>query len=482
MNRQNASGATRSDFTHRLAGGSGPQARGAISALPSPALRGRLSQRESEKRKTRVKLVALAMFVHLCLSATAFAAQRPNIVLILADDLSATVLPDYGGQSVKTPVLDRLAAEGLRYTHCYSPQVCMPSRCELLTGKYSHRNFVGRGNVVAGETTIASELKKAGYATCQLEKWHLEFRGGAMPQQVGFDEYYHTKLAHNYFDPVVDVNGVMQTFDGGYGPSVCQQFAFDFINRNRKGPFFLYYAMHLPHAPYHVPPKFELSDDATDSEKYLTMVEHQDALVGELVDHLESLNLRERTLILFTGDNGTPHGIHYRSHDRMMEGGKGSLLDGGTHVPLIVNWPGEVPAGVVTDALVDFADFFPTLIEAAARRPRPAMNLDGQSFFRQLLGDTDALTRQFAFKFGCRNGGKGASPVHGFWARTQRWKLYNDGRFYDINRDPNEEDPIELDPASEPVAAVHDNLKRALDQSGAGAVLRKYKKKSNQKK
>lgn len=428
--------------------------------------------------RTLTLLVAIVTAVVLPVRANA----KPNIILILADDLSATVLPSYGGESAQTPVLDRLAAEGMRYTHCYSPQVCMPSRCELLTGKYSHRNFVGRGNVVAGEATIASELKNAGYATCQVEKWHLEFRGGAKPQQVGFDEYYHTKLAHNYFDPVVDVNGKVKTYKGGYGPKVCQQLAFDFIERNRQQPFFLYYAMHLPHAPYHVPPGCDLGENPSNSEKYLAMIEHQDALVGELVKHLESLELRERTPLIFTGDNGTPHGIHYRTEGRVQEGGKGSLLDSGTHVPLIVNWPGTVPKGIVTDALVDFADFLPTLMEASGREPHSAMELDGRSFYRQLLGDADAPTREFAFKFGCRNGGKGALPVHGYWARTHRWKLYSNGRFYDVKNDPNEKRSIELNSASAEAIAAHEQLMRVLKRSGAEAVYQRFRKKSNQKK
>jgi len=421
-------------------------------------------------------VAAVSFFIALCLPLNA--APRPNIILILADDLSATALPSYGGESLKTPVLDRLASEGMRYTHCYSAQVCMPSRCELLTGKYSHRNFVGRGNVIAGETTIASELKKAGYATCQIEKWHLNSNKGTMPPQVGFDECYHTKLAHNYFDPVVDVNGTEKTFQGDYGPAVCQQFAFDFIKRHSEQPFFLYYAMHLPHAPYHAPPGADLAADAGNSQKYLAMIEHQDRLVGELVKHLESLKLRERTLLIFTGDNGTPHGIHYRSGGNILEGGKGSMLDSGTHVPLIVNWPDVTPAGTVTDALVDFADFLPTLMEAAGRTPHTAMKLDGQSFYRQVVGDPKAPTRQVAFKFRCSNGGKGATPIPGYWARTQRWKLYDNGRLYDMRTDPSEERPIDLSSADAEVHTAHLQLTKALANSGARAAYLRFKQKS----
>ncbi|MEM9482000.1 MAG: sulfatase-like hydrolase/transferase, partial [Verrucomicrobiota bacterium] len=369
------------------------------------------------------------------------AAEKTNLILLLADDLSATALSCYGGESVQTPVLDKLAAEGIRYTHCYSPALCMPSRTELLTGKYSHRNYVGRGHLAPGETNIASKLKKAGYATCQVEKWHLNINKGAMPPDVGFDEYYHTKLSHNYENPRIDINGEEVDVPGGYGPKVCQKYAFDFIARHKDQPFFLYYAIHLPHAPYHVPPGFDLGEKPSHQDKYFAMIEHMDAMVGELVDYLDSLALRERTLLVFLGDNGTPKGFRYRTNGRDLEGGKSSPLDSGTHVPMIVSWPGTAPTGVVTGNLVDFADFLPTALELAGENPRPAMKLDGRSFYRQLLGDPEAPVRDIAFKFGVKNGGKGAGPVNGYWARNQRWKLYYDGRLYDMEADPLEESP-----------------------------------------
>ena len=408
------------------------------------------------------------------------APQKPNLILVLADDLNAGVLSCYGGESVETPVLDQLAAEGMRYTHCYSPSLCMPSRCELLTGRYSHRNFLGRGNLADGEVTIASALKQAGYATCQVEKWHLNINGGAMPPQGGFDEYYHTRLAHNYADPVVDVNGEEQVLAGGYGPEACQDFAFDFIDRHQDQPFFLFYAMHLPHAPYHVPPGSGLADGASNNEKYLAMVEHQDRMVGELVDFLEARQLRERTLLIFIGDNGTPKGLFYQSKGRRLEGGKASLRDGGTHVPMIVSWPGTVPAGVVSDALVDFADFLPTAMDAAGVEVEEDLRLDGRSFHRQLLGEADAPERDHAFKFGVQNGGKGAGPSNGYWARTQRWKLYEDGRFYDVPADPLEAAPIAAGEAGQAGEAARRYLQQVLDRSGAAEAVRAYRKAGSQ--
>ena len=402
-------------------------------------------------------------------------ARPPNVIIVLADDLSYDVLSCYGGESVETPNLDKLAAEGMRYTHCFSPALCMPSRCELLTGKYSHRNFLGRGNIAEGEANIASELKKAGYATCQIEKWHLNIAGGAMPPQVGFDEYYHTKLAHNYADPVVDENGTEKTYESGYGPAICQSFAFDFIEKNRKNPFFIYYAIHLPHAPYHAPPASGLKEKASRDEKYQAMVEHMDTMVGELKNYLESLQLRKNTLLIFLGDNGTPKGIHYKTNGERREGGKASPLDSGTRVPMIVNWPGTAPSGVVTDNLIDFADFLPTLMNLEGKKPTKEMQLDGQSFHRQILGESNAPKRKYAFKFGCQNGGKGAGPTNGYWARTQDWKLYHDGRLFDMTVDSKEENPFTKGEANAEGEAARKQLQNILDQSGAVEATKRYR-------
>lgn len=423
-----------------------------------------------------MKLIALVLAGLLPPAFSAFSAapEKPNLILILADDLSANALPDWGADGVETPALSKLAAEGMRFTHCYSPSLCMPSRVELLTGKYSYRSYLGRGNLSADEPNIASELRKTGYATCQIEKWHLNINNGAMPPAAGFDEYYHTKLAHNYFDPVFDVNGEEKSYPGDYGPKIGQEFAFDFIERHREQPFFLYYAMHLPHAPYHVPPGFEETDDK--DLMYSQMIEHMDAFIGELVGYLEGKQLRERTLILFVGDNGTPKDITYRTGGERVRGGKTSLLDGGTHVPMIVSWPGTAPSGVVTDNLIDFADFLPTAMKLAGLKTPRGGEFDGRSFHRQLLGDPDAPVRDWAFKFGVKNGGgeEPGGPLHGYWARTQQWKLWDDGRFFDITKDPREESPIAAGEAGENSEAARAMLQKALDESGAAEATKRY--------
>ena len=198
--------------------------------------------------------------------------------------------------------------------------------------------------------------------------------------------------------------------------------------------------------------------------------------------HLEKLELRERTLVIFIGDNGTPKGLHYRANGKIVEGGKATLLDSGTHVPMIVSWPGTAPVGVISDNLIDFADFLPTAMELAGVNSKPSHPLDGRSFLGQLLGEPDAPVRKFAFKFGVQNGGKGAGPMNGYWARTQRWKLYGDGRFFDMADDPAELSTIAIGSGSAEAEAARKQLQLTLDRSGAEEASRRGRQRKSDSK
>ncbi len=389
--------------------------------------------------------------------------SRPNVLLILADDLGYDGLGCYGNTHFKTPTLDRLAAEGMRFNHCYSAPLCKPSRTQLLTGRYNHRNFVGRGHLPPGSATIASVLKASGYATCLASKWHLQTDNGALPGGSGFDEWYWSLLFANYYDPVIDINGNEKTFKGGYGPDIRMDLTLDFIERHKDQPWFVYAAMHLPHAPEHSPPGANLPATATKSEQYAAMLAYQDTLIGKLVAKLDTLKIRDNTLIIFLGDNGTPKYVSYPFQGETRKGGKGSLTDGGTHVPMIVNWPARLKPGQVSDALVDFSDFLPTLAAACgADAPR---NVDGRSFLPLLTGDA-YTPREWAFLYGCENSGASRS----YWARDQRWKLYRANRLFDLKADPAEAHELPPEADTPEQAAARKRLQRAIDELGAEAV------------
>ena len=232
------------------------------------------------------------------------AARKPNIILIMADDASDTVFGSYGSSHFSTPKLDALAREGLRFNHCYSVNLCVPTRVEILTGKYSHRNFLGKGTLARGERTIAHVLKAQGYRTCLAAKWQVSVRRGQKPAEAGFDQWcYNAGPADFYWDPKIDHDGKIRSLPGEYGPDVYLDYVCQFVEDNRDRPFFVFYAMHLPHGPNHWPPapdgsRPDLPNPDDPLAQYEKMVAYGDGLVGRLLQQLDELQLREETIVL----------------------------------------------------------------------------------------------------------------------------------------------------------------------------------------
>jgi arylsulfatase A len=400
--------------------------------------------------------------------------RRPNIVLIMADDLGYECLGCYGSTSYRTPVLDGLAATGMRFDHCYSQPLCTPSRVKIMTGLYNFRNYETFGILAPTQTTFAHVLQGAGYRTCVVGKWQLfgssdqkgPVRGrGAYPSEAGFDEHCLWQVERRdsrYRDPLIVENGrYRDDTKGKYGPDVFSDYALDFIERQKDHPFLLYFPMALTHDPF-VPtpdsPEWPQARHRANKKHFADMVTYMDKLVGRIVDKLEDLGLRENTLVLFTGDNGTHRSIESQLGDKVIRGGKGSTTDAGTHVPLVTNWPGMMPAGRVCDDLIDFADFLPTLAEAAAARIPLDLRLDGRSFLPQLRGQP-GNPRQWVFCHYFRNAG---DPVQ-CYARDKRWKLYTDGDLFDLAADPLEERAIVFGAGDPEAAAARRKLQTVLD-------------------
>lgn len=366
--------------------------------------------------------------------------RPPNIVLIMADDLGYECLGCNGGESYNTPNLDTLAASGMRFTHCYSNPVCSPSRTCLMTGRYTFRTGTNTreawGIIPGNEITFGHTLQQAGYATSLAGKWQLQFLQDN-PQhvkQMGFEESccWAWHEGPRYYDPWVYENGTLRkNFSEQYGPDIYSNFLMDFMEKNKERPFLAYYPMALTHFPktgeryYEPPPKNGRH------QTFGEMVETMDTIVGRIVKKLDDLNLRENTLILFTGDNGTPTQVISKWNGKNVQGGKQELTDAGTHVPLIANWIGTTPAGEVNDSLVDFSDFHTTMAELANAALPTDRIIDGKSFEPQLCGDQPDARKWVYTEW---EGKK--------WIRNQRWKLYNTGELYDMDNDPNEENPV----------------------------------------
>lgn len=331
--------------------------------------------------------------------------RPPNIVLVLADDLGTAPVAAYGNRYYQTPNLDRLARDGTRFNAAYSAcPVCSPTRAAIMTGQYPARtritDFIPGGDfpherlrqpdwtkyLPLSATTLAEDLRERGYATGLFGKWHLAraYTGtdsvAEGPDRQGFDETFITHKPSKNHDPTQDPHGV----------TALTERALAFIDRHRARPFFLY----LPHNSIHAPIMERAeriaqhraragSDRPENNPVIAAMMETLDASVGRLLERLDTPGLREHTVFIFTSDNG---GLLSDSSQFPLRGGKAQLHEGGIRVPLIVRWPGRIPAGRVSLAPVISVDFLPTLLEFAGRPPPADRVLDGVSLAPHLLG------------------------------------------------------------------------------------------------
>lgn len=396
------------------------------------------------------------------------AEDQPNILFIFADDVGQEVLECYGGQSYKTPHLNELARTGMKFNHAYSMPVCHPSRLTLMSGKYPFRH----GKVTWGDypkkeeaQTYSNLMKKAGYTTAIAGKWQLCLLGDDRlhPRRLGFDHWdlFGWHEGPRFYEPMIWRNGeVRKDTLGHYGPDLYVRSLIDFMKHNRDKPFLAYYSMAVAH---------EVTDDLETPvphgpfgryDSYAEMVAEMDRNVGRLVAALNALKLREKTLIIFLADNGTPPEIIIRAegeklikipvsslrNGRVIPGGKKQLNNAGTNVPMIANWSGTIRPGQISNDLVDFSDILPTFLELAGQPVAKEAKLDGVSFAGRLLGNGKS-PRIFAYCEEAVLPKPGGVEPDGTssglkWVRNQNWKLYNDGRLFQMDQDPFEKNPL----------------------------------------
>lgn len=388
-------------------------------------------------------LPLLALFA----STTLAAAKPVNVLLIMADDIGFECFSSYGSEEYSTPRLDALAAAGIRFENCHSTPLCTPSRVNLMSGKSNVFNYEDFGLYPKGEPTFANHFKESGYATAVAGKWQLmNDQDGTTPQEAGFDSYclWNTPMTsrERYWDPSLESNGaLLELPPDSYGPEVCTDFLSDFITSCAESdtPFLAYYPMILVHNPFPPAPNSADRKETDDKKNFIDMVNYMDALVGRLVDTLEANGLRDNTLIIFTGDNGTNADLVSEFDGQLLRGGKGYTYDHGTHVPLIANWTGQIPAGQVNRDLIAFSDFFPTMVEAAGLPAKEITDADGWSFWPQCLGQPGILREWIYGYYFPRPFAKKFDDKYAHWevryARDQRYKLYDNGDLYDTQAD-----------------------------------------------
>jgi len=346
--------------------------------------------------------------------------RQPNIIYILADDLGYGHLGCYGQKEIKTPNLDRMAAEGMRFTDHYAGSaLCAPSRCVLMTGLHTGHCFIrnnkalpveGNVPIPADSQTIAKLLKRAGYATACIGKWGLGYPGSeGDPNNQGFDHFFGyncQRQAHSYYpdhlwrnDKKVILEGNLGGAKKDYSHDLLTAEALTFIRRNRTGPFLLYLPYTIPHAAFQVPDLGIYADKRWPEVKkaIAAMISRMDRDVGRILDLLRELAAEQNTLVIFASDNGCAGGALLEEFNGSgpLRGRKSTLYEGGIRAPMIARWPGKIPPGTVSDQICAFEDMMPTFAElAGVPVPEPT---DGVSILPTLLARGEQRQHEYLY-------------------------------------------------------------------------------------
>ncbi len=387
--------------------------------------------------------------------------QKPNIIFILSDDLGIGSVSSYGADHFKTPNIDKLAKTGIRFEHCYSSPICGPSRALLMTGRYAFRtgmtyNDTGGLLKPANEIMMPKVLKAAGYATAQVGKWaQLPLQ----PSDWGFDEYLRFNGSGKYWNTqpgnkTYTENGrLVPLMDGEYLPDKMHEFVVDFITRHRDQPFYIYYAMSHVHEPI-----LRTPDSLPGSRHlYRDNVAYMDKLVGKLIDVLDQQWLRRKTIVIFSSDNGTAPRFKWRctiDGGKQLSGCKFTMLECGALVPMIVNWPGTAPAGEVSDNLISFVDFLPTLAELGGTKPPDGVTIDGKPFTSIFYGKPLTSPRDWIFVM-----------LDSLWYdRDMIWKVDQSGELFDMKNAPFKEPMVPAGAQNPAAVAARQRLQGVLTQ------------------
>ena len=451
-------------------------------------------------------LIAIAILLS---TRAGFAEVRPNIIFIMVDDLGKEWVGCYGATDIETPNIDALAAGGLRFENVYCMPQCTPTRVCLLTGQYPYRNgWVNHWDVprwgggchfdpAQYPAVLGRILRDAGYATAAAGKWQIDdFRvePNAM-REAGFDHWCmwtgyeggNPPSAHRYQSAYIYQSNDpsnSRTYAREFGPDIYNRFLLDFIEQQHDHPFFIYYPMALTHGPL-VPTPDEPNADGT-LGKHKAMVRYTDRLLGRIIAKLDKLNIRERTIIVWTTDNGTSKGITGHIGDRPVRGGKSETTENGINVPFIVNGPSRVPAGKVTDGLVDFTDLLPTFADLAGAKISDNLNngkpgtgtipvVDGFSFADLILGHTNDSPRSWIMAMGGKNEAQiSERGIENRWyfrdrvIRDKRYKIFvgtdrTVTKFIDLKTDAAEQSDLTGNESSMALAA-RKRLEQVVDK------------------
>jgi len=423
----------------------------------------------------RTLLFVSIIFLFISCSDSQNNLDKPNVILIMADDLGHEALGINGADDYKTPVLDSLARNGINFNNAYSQPLCTPTRVKIMTGKPNYINYEYFTYLNPNQKTFGNLFQENGYKTALAGKWQLngvqfdldKNQDINRPYQFGFDEYclwWLRERGDRFANPNIVQNGkkLNKSIDD-YGPDIFTDFIVDFIDKNKDDPFFIYYPMALVHDPFLPTPD---SEDWTDLEKrnagnkpiyFSDMLSYMDKIVGKISKALDKNNL-DNTILIFIGDNGTDTKVVTLNKGTEIRGAKGSTIKYASNIPMIVNWNSQIKKGFTSDAMIDFTDFYATFEDI--------LNLESkQSYGKSILplitnnnyNEREVLITYYDPIWG--SGGLG----RGVYAQNKEYKLYKNGNFFNFSNDLYEKKPIDVTTLSETDNEIYSLLKTSLD-------------------
>ena len=401
--------------------------------------------------------------------------DKPNVILIMADDLGYEALGINGADEYNTPVLDSLAMNGINFQNAYSQPLCTPTRVKIMTGKPNYLNYEYFTYLNPNQKTFGNLFQENGYKTALAGKWQLngvQFdldnnQDLDRPYDFGFDEYclwWLRERGDRFANPNIVQNGEkLKMGIDDYGPDIFTDFIVDFINKNKDDPFFIYYPMALVHDPFLPTPD---SNDWTDLDKrnngnkpiyFSDMLTYMDKIVGRISNTLDK-NKLDNTILIFIGDNGTDTKVITLNNGEEIHGAKGSTIKYASNVPMIVNWKSKIKQGFNSKAMIDLTDFYATFEDL--------LNLGNSSSYGKSLlpifkkedyKERDVLITYYDPIWGSTNMGRGV------YAQNKDFKLYKNGNFFNFSNDLYENKSLDIDNLTQVQSQVYLLLKKSLD-------------------
>ena len=402
--------------------------------------------------------------------------ERPNVILIMADDLGYETL-GINGSNYDTPVLDSLALNGINFTNAFSQPLCTPSRVKIMTGKPNYINYEYFTFLNPSEKTFGNLFKDSGYRTALVGKWQLngvqfDLKNNQdlnRPYNFGFDEYclwWLNERGSRFANPNIIENGKkLQLNIDDYGPDIFTNYIINFIDKNKENPFFIYYPMALVHDPFQPTPNSKDWIDQNKRQKgnkviyFSEMVNYMDTVVGRIVNSLKKNNL-DNTILIFIGDNGTDNRVVTLNNGKKIRGAKGSTIKYSSNVPLIINWKKELKNNFQSDVLIDLTDFYSTFEDILDKKIKQSF---GKSLLPLILKKDYEERKILITYYNPMWGNSNPKIKRGVYAQTKKYKLYKNGKFYNYSNDLLERSPLKFNDLSKKQKDIYKKLLQSLD-------------------